>query len=51
MIRFVAGVIFGIIVATVGFSGPVAGLLDGMMSHIQKTTIEHSAPNLPPPNR
>jgi hypothetical protein len=50
MIRFVAGVIFGIIVATIGFSG-VAGLLDGMMSHIQKTTIEHSAPNLPPPNR
>lgn len=49
MINFISGTIFGIIVATIGFA-PVAGALDGMMFNLQKTTVEMSAPKLPPPD-
>jgi len=49
MINFVSGTVFGIIVATTGFSS-VAGVLDGMMLNLQKTTVEMSAPKLPPPS-
>jgi len=48
LINFVSGTIFGIIVATIGFS-PVASVLDGMMLNLQKTTVEMNAPKLPPP--
>lgn len=48
MFNFITGVIFGIIVATIGFS-PVAKTLDGMMLNIQKTASEMNRPELPPP--
>jgi hypothetical protein len=48
MINFIAGTIFGIIAATVGF-GPIAQSLDGFMLGLQKQTIQMSAPKLPPP--
>ena len=48
MINFISGTIFGIIVATIGFA-PVAKVLDGAMFNLQKTTVEMSAPKLPPP--
>ena len=48
MINFVAGTIFCIIAATIGF-GPIAQSLDGLMVGLQKQTIEMSAPKLPPP--
>ena len=47
MINFVAGTIFGIIAATIGF-GQIAQSLDGIMRGLQKQTIEMSAPKLPP---
>ena len=47
MINFIAGTIFGIIAATVGF-GPIAQALDGVMLSLQKQTIQMSAPKLPP---
>jgi hypothetical protein len=50
MINFVAGTIFGIIAATVGF-GPIAQALDGAMLGLQKQTLQMSAPKLPPPSR
>lgn len=50
MINFVSGTIFGIIVATIGFS-PVAQTLDGAMFNIQKTTVELNAPKLPSPQK
>jgi len=50
MINFVSGTIFGIIVATIGFS-PVAQTLDGAMFNLQKTTVELNAPKLPPPQK
>ena len=50
MINFISGTIFGIIVATIGFS-PVAGALDGAMFNLQKTTVELNAPKLPPPQK
>jgi len=50
MFNFVAGTIFGIIAATVGFS-PIANVLNGMMANLQKTTVEMSAPKLPPPEQ
>ena len=49
MINFISGTIFGIIVATIGFT-PVADALYGMMLNLQKTTVEMNAPKLPPPN-
>jgi hypothetical protein len=49
MINFVSGTIFGIIVATIGFT-PVASALDSMMFNLQKTTVEMNTPKLPPPN-
>jgi hypothetical protein len=49
MINFIAGTIFGIIVASIGF-GPIASALDGMMLNLQKTTVEINAPKLPPPD-
>ena len=49
MINFISGTIFGIIVASIGF-GPIASALDGMMFNLQKTTVEMSAPKLPPPD-
>ena len=49
MINFISGTVFGIIVATIGFA-PVAGALDGIMFNLQKTTVEMSAPKLPPPD-
>ena len=50
MINFASGTIFGIIVATIGFS-PVAQTLDGAMFNLQKTTVELNAPKLPPPQK
>lgn len=50
MINFISGTIFGIIVATIGFS-PVARFLDGAMLNLQKTTVEMNAPKLPPPSQ
>jgi hypothetical protein len=50
MINFIAGTIFGIIAATVGF-GPIAQALDGAMFSLQKQTIQMSAPKLPPPQQ
>jgi hypothetical protein len=50
MFNFISGVIFGIIAATVGF-GPIAKVLDGAMFNLQKTTVEVSRPQLPPPVR
>jgi hypothetical protein len=48
LINFVSGTIFGIIVATIGFSS-VAKTLDSIMFNLQKTTVELNAPKLPPP--
>lgn len=48
MFNFIAGTIFGIIAATVGF-GPIATVLNGAMVNLQRTTIEMSKPELPPP--
>jgi hypothetical protein len=50
MINFVAGTVFGIIAATVGF-GPIAQALDGAMLSLQKQTVQMSAPKLPPPSQ
>jgi hypothetical protein len=50
MINFIAGTIFGIIAATVGF-GPIAQALDGAMLGLQKQTIQMSAPKLPSPQQ
>ena len=50
MINFIAGTIFGIIAATVGF-GPIAQALDGAMLSLQKQTVQMSAPKLPPPSQ
>jgi hypothetical protein len=46
MFNFIAGTIFGIIAATIGF-GPIAKTLDGVMFNLQKTTVEMNAPKLP----
>ena len=48
MFNFIAGTIFGIIAATVGF-GPIADVLNGGMANLQRTTIEMTKPQLPPP--
>jgi len=48
MFNFIAGTIFGIIAATVGF-GPIADVLNGGMVNLQRTTIEIAKPQLPPP--
>ena len=48
MFNFISGTIFGIIVATIGF-GPVAKFLDSAMFNLQKTTVEVTKPQLPPP--
>lgn len=48
MFNFISGTVFGIIVATIGFT-PVANALNGMMFNLQKTTVEMNAPKLPPP--
>jgi len=48
MINFISGTIFGIIVATIGF-GPVAKFLDDAMFNLQKTSVEMSREQLPPP--
>lgn len=48
MFNFIAGAIFGIIAATIGF-GPIAKFLDEAMLNLQKTTVEVSRPELPPP--
>ena len=48
MINFIAGTVFGIIAATVGF-GPIADVLNDGMVNLQKTTIEMAKPQLPPP--
>ena len=50
MINFISGMIFGIIVATIGF-GPVATFMDGIMFKIQKQSVEMSRPTLPPPQQ
>lgn len=50
MINFISGTVFGVIVATIGFS-PVAQTLDGVMFNLQKTTVEMNAPKLPPPSQ
>jgi hypothetical protein len=48
MINFISGTIFGIIVATIGFSS-VATTLDSIMFNLQKTTVELNRPQLPAP--
>jgi hypothetical protein len=48
MFNFISGTIFGIIVATIGFSS-LAKFLDGVMFNIQKTTVEMNRHQLPPP--
>jgi hypothetical protein len=50
MVNFISGMIFGIIVATIGF-GRVATVMDGIMFQIQKQTVELSSPTLPPPQQ
>jgi hypothetical protein len=50
MFNFIAGTIFGIIAATVGF-GPIATALNGAMLNLQKTTIQMTKPELPPPSQ
>jgi hypothetical protein len=47
MINFIFGTVFGIIIATVGFSS-VANILDTAIFNIQKTTVELARPQLPP---
>ena len=48
MFNFISGIIFGIIVATIGFT-PVANALNGIMFQIQKQSVEMNRPTLPPP--
>jgi hypothetical protein len=48
VINFISGTIFGIIVATIGFT-PVANALNGIMFQIQKQSVEMNRPTLPPP--
>jgi len=48
MINFISGIIFGIIVASIGFD-PFAKTLDGLMFNLHKNTVEMNAPKLPPP--
>jgi len=50
MFNFIAGTIFGIVAATVGF-GPIANILNAGMVNLQKTTIEAAKPHLPDPGR
>jgi len=47
MFNFISGTIFGIIVATIGFT-PVANALNAMMFQIQKQSVEMNRPELPP---
>jgi hypothetical protein len=47
MFNFISGTIFGIIVATIGFT-PVANSLNGIMFQIQKQSVEMNRPTLPP---
>ena len=47
MFNFIAGTIFGIIAATIGF-GPMATFLNNGMVNLQRTTIEMAKPELPP---
>ena len=49
MINFISGTVFGIIVATIGFSS-VATTLDKLMFNLQKTTVELNRPQLPEPS-
>lgn len=50
VINFISGTIFGIIVATIGFT-PVANALNGIMFQIQKQSVEMNRPTLPPPQQ
>ena len=50
VINFIYGTIFGIIVATIGFT-PVANALNGIMFQIQKQSVEMNRPTLPPPQQ
>lgn len=50
VINFISGTIFGIIVATIGFT-PVANALNGIMFQIQKQSVEMNSPTLPPPQQ
>ena len=50
MFNFIFGTIFGIIVATIGFT-PVANALNGIMFQIQKQSVEMNRPTLPPPQQ
>jgi len=50
MINFISGTIFGIIVATIGFT-PVANALNSIMFQIQKQSVEMNRPTLPPPQQ
>jgi hypothetical protein len=50
MFNFIAGTIFGIIAATVGF-GPIADVLNHGMVNLQRTTIEMAKPQLPPASK
>lgn len=45
MFNFISGIIFGIIVATIGFT-PVANALNGIMFQIQKQSVEMNRPTL-----
>lgn len=46
MFNFIAGTIFGIIAATVGFT-PIADALNKAMVGLQRTTIDATRPQLP----
>jgi hypothetical protein len=50
MFNFISGTIFGVIVATIGFT-PVANTLNGIMFQIQKQSVEMNRPSLPPPQQ
>ena len=50
MFNFICGTVFGIIVATIGFSG-MAPSLDSGVRFIQEQTIQHAKPQLPNPDK
>jgi hypothetical protein len=45
MKNFIFGLVFGIVVSTIGFTG-IAPMLDTMVQSIQKTTIQTVKPQL-----
>lgn len=41
MSKFIAGTVFGIVVATVGFNG-IAAILNGGVEQIQQFSVQHA---------